>query len=405
MRAANNPVFIVCNARSGSTLLGYILDSHPDVMCPSESMLIRMALEYASASTEAQASARSLVLDVLDGARRVANKSWCCYKDLSNIDYLQFIQSLFPDAKYVFLHRHCMDLIASGLEAARWDLKYFGFFPYIARNSGNLVAAVAEYWLTRTRKMLEFQGNPECASISIRYEDLVTTPADVISEILGFIGVKSTSHLIENMTQSAVFKPRKGLGEDPKIRFKSSIGSESIGRGRTIPAALITGALRADINSCLRTMRYDIINDNWNSAGDSDASRSDGFRRNAPRTDVEQLVPILLHAPGLPASLSPGSSIEIIATGDRGTRARWWLDPKTSRWREGEGGDGVEFITVTTRREVLRELLLGRLKVDAAIRWNMFDITPKPDCESWRTEKFIGAMFDDLSSFVIGDKS
>ena len=33
------PIFIVCNARSGSTLLRYLLDVHPDIACPSETAI------------------------------------------------------------------------------------------------------------------------------------------------------------------------------------------------------------------------------------------------------------------------------------------------------------------------------------------------------------------------------
>ena len=34
--ASPEPVFVLCAARSGSTLLRFVLDAHPDLACPPE---------------------------------------------------------------------------------------------------------------------------------------------------------------------------------------------------------------------------------------------------------------------------------------------------------------------------------------------------------------------------------
>jgi hypothetical protein len=34
-----DPVFVLCMARSGSTLLRFLLDAHPELACPPETML------------------------------------------------------------------------------------------------------------------------------------------------------------------------------------------------------------------------------------------------------------------------------------------------------------------------------------------------------------------------------
>ncbi|MFD0856561.1 sulfotransferase, partial [Actinomadura adrarensis] len=36
MGASADPVFVLCAARSGSTLLRFLLDAHPDLACPPE---------------------------------------------------------------------------------------------------------------------------------------------------------------------------------------------------------------------------------------------------------------------------------------------------------------------------------------------------------------------------------
>jgi len=47
---SNAPIFILSAARSGSTLLRYILDHHPEIACPPESNL-SVAAEAMSFST------------------------------------------------------------------------------------------------------------------------------------------------------------------------------------------------------------------------------------------------------------------------------------------------------------------------------------------------------------------
>ena len=40
------PIFIVCNARSGSTLLRCLLDCHPDIACPGETRLAQLISNF-----------------------------------------------------------------------------------------------------------------------------------------------------------------------------------------------------------------------------------------------------------------------------------------------------------------------------------------------------------------------
>src|SRR6202044_4258995 len=47
--AADDPVFILCAGRSGSTLLRFLLDAHPDLACPPETRLPWLARQLATA--------------------------------------------------------------------------------------------------------------------------------------------------------------------------------------------------------------------------------------------------------------------------------------------------------------------------------------------------------------------
>ena len=46
---ADDPVFVLCAGRSGSTLLRFLLDAHPDLACPPETRLPWLARQLATA--------------------------------------------------------------------------------------------------------------------------------------------------------------------------------------------------------------------------------------------------------------------------------------------------------------------------------------------------------------------
>jgi Sulfotransferase family len=43
-----DPVFVLCNGRSGSTLLRFLLDAHPDLACPPETNLPDLCAQLAT---------------------------------------------------------------------------------------------------------------------------------------------------------------------------------------------------------------------------------------------------------------------------------------------------------------------------------------------------------------------
>ncbi len=47
-RGCNDPVFVLCCGRSGSTLLRFLLDAHPDLACPPETNMAALCAQLAS---------------------------------------------------------------------------------------------------------------------------------------------------------------------------------------------------------------------------------------------------------------------------------------------------------------------------------------------------------------------
>src|SRR5690348_5483843 len=151
-----DPVFVLCNGRSGSTLLRFLLDAHPDLACPPETNLPGLCAQLATVWSliegaplsatrgyeppEIPAAAIAGVRETMDRmvgsylARR--GKKRYCDKSLGTARYAELLLRVYPDARFVCVYRHPMDVVASGVEACPWGLAGYGFDPYIAATPG-----------------------------------------------------------------------------------------------------------------------------------------------------------------------------------------------------------------------------------------------------------------------------
>ncbi|MGH3176618.1 MAG: sulfotransferase family protein, partial [Streptosporangiaceae bacterium] len=156
-----DPVFVLCNGRSGSTLLRFVLDAHPDLACPPETNLPGLCAQLATVWSliegaplsanrgdeppEIPQAAIAGVRETMDRmvgsylARR--GKKRYCDKSLGTVRYAPLLRRVYPEARFICLYRHPMDVIASGTEACPWGLNGYGFDPYVAATPGNAVMA------------------------------------------------------------------------------------------------------------------------------------------------------------------------------------------------------------------------------------------------------------------------
>lgn len=261
-------VFVVSLARSGSTLLRYLLDAHPDIVSPPELNLSALLLHAADTwhrahegqgttdpGAEAQRSAESesgagprassgapLSADSLRWAIRIVNELMADLaraagatvfvdKSLVTVDQLPIVASCYPKASYVFLYRYPLDMIASGIEASRWGFNAFGFGPYIGAAPGNFVSGLGNYWIDKVSRMLEFERTCDVAHARIYYELLCDDPVTTLSDLLEFLGLPSDTGIVEQ-----AFENRHAVGPgDYKIDFTRSVKTDSVGRGSTLP--------------------------------------------------------------------------------------------------------------------------------------------------------------------------
>jgi hypothetical protein len=281
--ADNSPVFILTASRSGSTLLRIILDSHPRLACPPETgitgacMQLAMtcdALENAGADSSGADDSGELPPAIGAAVRGAVDRAYghylaqrgkqrWCDKSLDSFMHAELMAQVYPGAKFICLFRHCMDVVASGVEACPWGLQRYGYDPFVAQYPGNSVAAVGSYWLACAQAILSFADNhPESCHL-VRYEDLVTAPEQTVAGILSFLGEQQ----VPGITQACFDTPHEVNGPaDEKLWFTSAITANSMGRGTIVPVSALPEPLRAAVNQTLGRLGYRPVDDHWNDA-------------------------------------------------------------------------------------------------------------------------------------------
>jgi hypothetical protein len=281
--APDDPVFVLCSGRSGSTLLRFLLDAHQDLACPPETRLPWLARQLATAwaviedagpsgqSADGNSADAAISAPVADGLRRSLDpmmtaylrrrgKRRYCDKSLGAAQQAGLLLRVWPGARFVCLYRHPMDVIASGIEASPWGLTSYGFEPYIGSPPDNNVAALARYWVDYTTSIVAAEERFADRCLPVRYEDLVTDPDGQIARIFEFIGAAPDPGIV-----ARCFGPehqRFGPG-DYKIWNTSSVSGDSVGRGWTMPAGKIPAPLLGRVNELADALGYLRVGQQW----------------------------------------------------------------------------------------------------------------------------------------------
>jgi Sulfotransferase family len=281
--AFGEPVFVLCNGRSGSTLLRFLLDAHPDLACPPETNLPAMAgqlatvwslIEGAPLSAERGDEPPVIPDAAIAGVRRTMDemtgsylarhgKKRYCDKSLGTVRYVQLLLRVYPGAKFLCLYRHPMDVVASGIEACPWGLRGYGFDPYIASTPGNAVWALARFWVDSAGAALAAEEQFAQSCHRVRYEDLVADPEGAAARIFEFLGVAPAP----GISQRCFSAERERFGPaDYKIWHTSQVTGESVGRGWSVPAGMIPSQVRQTMNEYLDKLGYLPVDDAWGTA-------------------------------------------------------------------------------------------------------------------------------------------
>lgn len=262
------PIFILSCARSGSTLLRWILDTHPDVYAPPELNLGRLASDLSSSliglsGQRGSAQPRDLPPEVLSEIRQVFSglldprtrgrgKAVWCEKSPLNVVHRELLARLYPEARFVCLHRHPKDVAHSCLENFRQGVIMGVVADYVRSTPHDLERALASYWVEVTEALLDCERELPAQSFRIRYEDVVARPAETLESLFAFLGREWNAELLD-----AIFKTRHDPGAgDVTIQFSGRIRRDSVGGGRRLPFAL-RGELAGKVARLLAELGYE----------------------------------------------------------------------------------------------------------------------------------------------------
>jgi Sulfotransferase family len=289
---ATDPVFVLCMGRSGSTLLRFVLDAHPDLACPPETSLPALCGQLAvvwsliegaplsevrgdvppTIPDPAVAGIRHMVDLMTSSYLQRRDKRRFCDKSLGSARFADLIMRAWPEARFLCLYRHPMDVIRSGLDACPWGLNGYGFDAYIGSSPGNAVLALARYWLDNAQAIAAAEERFPDRCHRVRYEDLTADPAATAAGIFDFLGVDPVDDIEQRCF--AAEHERFGPG-DHKIWHTAMITTASVGGGEAVPTGLIPPPILEGINNLAARLGYVAVDERWGTAEASAELRAD----------------------------------------------------------------------------------------------------------------------------------
>jgi hypothetical protein len=205
------PIFIVGVHRSGTTLLRYMLNSHPDIYIPPESDFIPRFFLNNPNKKLSEREIEKILINIFSKYRFVKewqgnppdirnftdsertpdlflSKLYQLYAQQYNAirwgdktpiysSYINLIEKIFPDAQFIHIIRDGRDVALSMLE--KWQKKDFHIDIYFA----------AQNWVRRINKARKdgiLLG--EHRYLELRYEDLVNNPVTELKNVCKFLG-------------------------------------------------------------------------------------------------------------------------------------------------------------------------------------------------------------------------
>jgi hypothetical protein len=182
---------------------------------------------------------------------RTGKQVWCD-KSPVNLGYIRILTQVFPEARFIYLFRECLDtayscLTASGIRGVMKEHR-----PYVAKYPENLPLAMVENWIDKTEWMLEAMARFNVRSVRVRYEDLVSDPESELQRVIGFLGLGWERTLLE---KAFTVRHLPG-GGDVKILDQRSIHRGSVGTGRLLPRSMLPTLTIRRANHLLAALGY-----------------------------------------------------------------------------------------------------------------------------------------------------
>lgn len=210
VQADSRPRFLLSPYRSGTTLLRYCLDSHPELAVPPETDYLAPLLSalqdedslvgFADLGYESSQVASSLGRygrSFLDTYAQGRGATGWLDKSPRYAEDPDLLKAAFPDAKYIVMHRHPLDQIHSITQGGSQVFHAMKRHIDESIRGADLVQTAGRYWAQVSDGLISFQqSNPESV-LSIRYEDLCRDPSVVLHEVLNHLDLEWSDRVLE----------------------------------------------------------------------------------------------------------------------------------------------------------------------------------------------------------------
>jgi len=259
---STRPIFVVGCARSGTTLLRLMLDSHPQLSSGPETKFLpdldriiarwKLPAKFGLPREYWLAKMRQFYGSLHEDYMRTRGKTRWAEKSPLYTLHLDLIEELYPEAQYVHLIRDPRDVVASTKE--RWGYR---------AGLGTALRKWRRY--VETAQAFGARVGPTRYH-ELRYEDLVAEPERQMAGLLEFLGEPwdpavlaydgvehnfHESHLThqaarrqESGDSRLIYgsRVRRGRGLDPVLRLATWLGSRGLmselGYGRRAPSTM-----------------------------------------------------------------------------------------------------------------------------------------------------------------------
>ena len=199
----SEPFFLVGCVRSGTTLLRNLLKAHPNLACPDETHFFRWPHPFSSGnftrivrnnavlkkhrrndcvdeqdylsilkSAETRRDLQNQYIELFLRENNKQDNRWF-EKTPQNVYGLLLLSAMYPESKFVSIHRHPLNVVAS-LKAGKVMAKH------------SLVAAI-NAWLEATLIIREYKSAWPDRIHELAYEDLTNTPEITLNTALEFL--------------------------------------------------------------------------------------------------------------------------------------------------------------------------------------------------------------------------
>jgi hypothetical protein len=220
LQLKSRPAFIVGHGRSGTTLLGWLLNTHANLAVVPENFLCHLLLDEDAAPRheiydrpipivrashelqnlgEKRSTFLRRVAQLMDGvfsdyAARQGKKRWVD-KELFVPRSLDLVDAVFGyNAQYVYIVRHGLDAAFSASERFGWRRGT----PLTGESSHNL-RNYLRLWIDNNERYADFHELNQDRCLLVRYEELVTSPEPVARRIFEFLGEPWQPNIFEDM--------------------------------------------------------------------------------------------------------------------------------------------------------------------------------------------------------------